>query len=100
MIAMGCRLQRFSPACAGNGSLAPAPEEALPVQPRVCGERTPFASRTAPLIGSAPRVRGTANRRHEYAGVGRFSPACAGNGSTYTIIAFRLTVQPRVCGER
>ncbi len=50
--------------------------------------------------GSAPRVRGTGATKAAAEMAGRFSPACAGNGSRSTIARRPTTVQPRVCGER
>src|SRR5690606_11048682 len=51
--------RRFSPACAGNGPCAPRTPSALPVQPRVCGERAHGPELRKSEGGSAPRVRGT-----------------------------------------
>ena len=75
------RLNRFIPACAGNGgslgarartaTVHPrvcgdglAPGSALggsPVHPRVCGERSVSKLWANPYFGSSPRVRGTAD---------------------------------------
>ncbi len=52
--------ERFSPACAGNGSGNVLFSASTTVQPRVCGERAFLAIPAAPYFGSAPRVRGTA----------------------------------------
>ncbi len=50
--------------------------------------------------GSAPRVRGTPAEARSRPGLRRFSPACAGNAAPRRTCSRRLTVQPRVCGER
>ncbi len=93
-------LQRFSPACAGNGEYMTERARAMAVQPRVCGERASCIISSGGLRGSAPRVRGTARievRKRDYL---RFSPACAGNGGFPPRPGTVKTVQPRVCGER
>ena len=95
---MGAR--RFSPACAGNGPGKPQGSRAGPVQPRVCGERQTRRHKRAYGRGSAPRVRGTAAHGRPDRPEGRFSPACAGNGSWATRSSVMASVQPRVCGER
>ena len=91
---------RFIPACAGNGhavSLSPPPS---PVHPRVCGERFYGREHPGPLIGSSPRVRGTARARARRSSPKRFIPACAGNGRLRAGASGRGPVHPRVCGER
>ena len=71
---------RFSPACAGNGGRA-RPGPFLPsVQPRVRGERSGSRLAHGFFAGSAPRARGTVAKKLLENDVGRFSPACAGNG--------------------
>ena len=92
--------RRFSPACAGNGSASTATRTRRTVQPRVCGERSCPGGRRGRWAGSAPRVRGTVRRALAGRPVRRFSPACAGNGSTGRSKPLRGPVQPRVCGER
>ena len=51
-------------------------------------------------VGSSPRVRGTGARRDQSAAVGRFIPACAGNGPMRFNPTPDQSVHPRVCGER
>ncbi len=51
---------RFSPACAGNGSCPSARLFTVAVQPRVCGERPVNQMCVSVGGGSAPGVRGTA----------------------------------------
>ena len=91
---------RFSPACAGRGSSSGSPAPRSSVQPRVCGERLLEPGRILPGLGSAPRVRGEAGGRRRGPGGRRFSPACAGRGSSTATQPRRSSVQPRVCGER
>ena len=93
-------LERFSPACAGNGGQCAKRRSHAAVQPRVCGERGVESLLPHPPGGSAPRVRGTGACRAIRPRRGRFSPACAGNGSISTTPTGILPVQPRVCGER
>ncbi len=54
-----CRIGRFSPACAGNTTLAGALAPIISVQPRVCGEHSVKSPLCSICCGSAPRVRGT-----------------------------------------
>ncbi len=54
-------MRRFSPACAGNGSIQRSAGHARAVQPRVCGERGVPDLFIPAWCGSAPRVRGTAS---------------------------------------
>ena len=91
---------RFSPACAGNGSVRRTMMSSHAVQPRVCGERQVFRSMPSRVFGSAPRVRGTATMVDTVQDAIRFSPACAGNGQKKRSKSTTRTVQPRVCGER
>ena len=91
---------RFSPACAGNGAAGIPAAARRPVQPRVCGERIHRAVRRPRIGGSAPRVRGTVDARPGEQFLERFSPACAGNGTSRCPRRQTRAVQPRVCGER
>ena len=75
----GGRIDRFSPAGAGNVVRKVFVKTAQPVQPRGCGERLrPHPCRML-RCGSAPRVRGTSGTAIGGADEGRFSPAGAGN---------------------
>ena len=91
---------RFSPACAGNGRIGQERVPAPAVQPRVCGERALARQSRFTQVGSAPRVRGTGILGNHDREAQRFSPACAGNGISYSTSGSAVTVQPRVCGER
>ena len=55
-----CGERRFIPACAGNGPEPGSRRRRGSVHPRVCGEREAFAVPERRVIGSSPRVRGTA----------------------------------------
>ena len=91
---------RFSPACAGRGSVWPRLARARAVQPRVCGERSASWAITSARDGSAPRVRGEGRAGASPTWARRFSPACAGRGFRATSYGPSPSVQPRVCGER
>ena len=91
---------RFIPACAGNGVPKPGSGGAAPVHPRVCGERLMAKLDYWGVVGSSPRVRGTARPLPSGSRRSRFIPACAGNGSSSEPRPSRPTVHPRVCGER
>ena len=52
------------------------------------------------MIGSSPRLRGTAHARGRPASQIRFIPAPAGNGSPPAMSAPCTAVHPRACGER
>ncbi len=75
-------------------------EDALPVQPRVRGERATDAVEALFDGGSAPRARGTGSHAGGGRRASRFSPACAGNGGRGLPEQVRSPVQPRVRGER
>ena len=84
----------------GGGSAPRARGTESGIQPRVRGERAVSKPGSLVTRGSAPRARGTA-AAFEWARWGRrFSPACAGNGSTPGSVRTSDTVQPRVRGER
>ena len=54
--------QRITPACAGNSSPWGKTKAAPPDHPRVCGEQPMAVEHKPALLGSPPRVRGTAFR--------------------------------------
>ena len=70
------------------------------VHPRVCGERAVMRAAKRALGGSSPRVRGTHAGTLSDLGFVRFIPACAGNAQSLCSRGRRVTVHPRVCGER
>ena len=70
------------------------------VHPRVCGEQLTIISLTKSLNGSSPRVRGTESPSRRSRRCYRFIPACAGNSTVITRVAWPVAVHPRVCGEQ
>ena len=53
---------RFIPACAGNSPETGDTRHDLTVHPRVCGEQNAQRLIKRQVLGSSPRVRGTAAR--------------------------------------
>ncbi len=89
----------FSPACAGNARSSAISRASASVQPRVCGECVSRGAHSATAAGSAPRVRGMRSSDRNDHTHHRFSPACAGNAEIALAGVTNLPVQPRVCGE-
>ena len=52
---------RIIPACAGNSVRDPVVPARMPDHPRVCGEQGEYPGHLSCLLGSSPRVRGTAS---------------------------------------
>ena len=73
------RLDRFSPAHAGNSRSRRREKSYVSVQPRACGEQAHDVAVEIVVDGSAPRMRGTGQHRNRYPEHARFSPAHAGN---------------------
>ena len=71
--------KRITPACAGNSAETAATLQVIQDHPRVCGEQQAATMPPAQIEGSPPRVRGTEYRRIQAGGIGRITPACAGN---------------------
>ena len=112
-------LVRFSPASAGNTSVARWPGCWCSVQPRERGEHESWSADwqikngSAPrarehtlehhglnrAAGSAPRARGTRHAAPRRCADGRFSPASAGNTRPLQKSSRKPTVQPRERGE-
>ena len=90
---------RISPACAGNTRTRGTSAVDRPDQPRVRGEHHNREIATATDTGSAPRARGTRQRREGVPGDRRISPACAGNTPRSPTRCSTGTDQPRVRGE-
>ena len=98
--ATNINVHRFIPACAGNRLQTVRSLAGQSVHPRVCGEQHDRTIRHHAVVGSSPRVRGTANFYCVVCCLLRFIPACAGNRAVaYLTIATR-SVHPRVCGEQ
>ena len=91
---------RFIPAPAGNGDVAVTHLITVTVHPRACGERPRCIRWVGVVIGSSPRLRGTAPDTLSLGCRFWFIPAPAGNGSTQTLCHSVLPVHPRACGER
>ena len=91
---------RFIPACAGNSAPSPSRCLASSVHPRVCGEQALAAPRPPTVLGSSPRVRGTAQLDSGRGARTRFIPACAGNSTGPQPLLRCPAVHPRVCGEQ
>ena len=93
------RIDRFSPACAGNTWRRESVIGISAVQPRMCGEHTSSGCIGDPVYGSAPHVRGTREKLILDSRAKRFSPACAGNTPATPSLSIERPVQPRMCGE-
>ena len=91
---------RFIPACAGNSHRLVDRYNQQPVHPRVCGEQDSIRRVPLSLVGSSPRVRGTAHFFWGSTNWKRFIPACAGNSKGKTSCRASQSVHPRVCGEQ
>ena len=91
---------RFIPACAGNRRQSMARIGKSWVHPRVCGEQMTCCPILGKFLGSSPRVRGTAFLPGKTVRRLRFIPACAGNRTVITRVAWPVAVHPRVCGEQ
>ena len=72
---------RFIPARAGNRHRHICFRQVPPVHPRACGEQDPLDEIHRRVLGSSPRVRGTACAWSRRICVRRFIPARAGNRS-------------------
>ncbi len=94
------RPNRFIPACAGNRPQIHPNTMLPPVHPRVCGEQAGISPCSECVVGSSPRVRGTACDTGRCARPSRFIPACAGNRPDADASEPSRPVHPRVCGEQ
>ncbi len=91
---------RFTPACAGTGSLGFSVISMDPVHPRVRGDRRVKPNPRDDVPGSPPRARGQGGPGHLGPAVRRFTPACAGTGLPGSRARRRGSVHPRVRGDR
>ena len=91
--------QRVSPACAGNTLCSSLADHFQPGQPRVRGEHFQRQAGNPLNHGSAPRARGTRERRRSCRRRCRVSPACAGNTKSGVHPGRSPPGQPRVRGE-
>ena len=66
----------------------------------MCGEQSVRSKPFRKLMGSSPRVRGTADERAEQAAQMGIIPACAGNRRGSYLFPLLPWDHPRVCGEQ
>ena len=66
----------------------------------MCGEQPIPLCFVYKLIGSPPRVRGTAVCDDDFHYIGRITPACVGNSFASELAAAQTEDHPRVCGEQ
>ena len=66
----------------------------------MCGEQGNAWVCDNALVGSPPRVRGTALFKLPGKRDNRITPACAGNRSSFTVKFSGQGDHPRVCGEQ
>ena len=66
----------------------------------MCGEQPCQCGGNAELVGSPPRVRGTASRKMPVQNFKRITPACAGNRRHTPSNLPAMEDHPRVCGEQ
>ena len=66
----------------------------------MCGEKSGIVVRSAPLLGSPPRVRGKADVLHTINDDFGITPACAGKSCCTLSKACSGWDHPRVCGEK
>ncbi len=92
--------RRFIPAHAGNRQTTSSRSCASSVHPRACGEQSACRTIGGMIIGSSPRMRGTAVIAGGDDGIGRFIPAHAGNSPTGSCAMTGSAVHPRACGEQ
>ena len=68
--------------------------------PRLCGEKTPFCSKSPCIAGSPPPMRGKAHKSSGTAFLIRITPAYAGKSILYNKIRSAFMDHPRLCGEK
>ena len=66
----------------------------------MCGEQKFRSTQMPTVVGSPPRVRGTAVRMGRLPNKSRITPACAGNSGVLQSRPLRSGDHPRVCGEQ
>ena len=66
----------------------------------MCGEQVLFQHLLDFIVGSPPRVRGTAYEQADVFAGYRITPACAGNRTWKTKVTPSKRDHPRVCGEQ
>ena len=94
------RKPRITPARAGNRSWRMAEKTLQKDHPRACGEQKRPAAAGRRLLGSPPRVRGTARPLAVAAAPIGITPARAGNRAQAAPLFCRQRDHPRACGEQ
>ena len=94
-VAMG-----ITPAYAGKRWPSESPCPPCRDHPRVCGEKSPICLDSLPLVGSPPRMRGKALRRHQGSHRTGITPAYAGKRQMWSMLLASARDHPRVCGEK
>ena len=91
---------RITPACAGNSDIRIFCAICEGDHPRVCGEQSCPPNIDICILGSPPRVRGTAWSTAVLRVSSRITPACAGNSPFSAPSNSDCGDHPRVCGEQ
>ena len=92
--------QGITPARAGNRLPARIVGNIWQDHPRACGEQELIQMYVANLLGSPPRVRGTAGHPPWYGYAVRITPARAGNSPSVCPAHTGCWDHPRACGEQ
>ena len=95
-----CVTCRITPAHAGNSAATGSWCRYLRDHPRACGEQYPLFDFTVVLVGSPPRMRGTALIFDGIKGKLRITPAHAGNSGKAWHHLHGRRDHPRACGEQ
>ena len=90
----------ITPACAGNSAAITFLISGGKDHPRVCGEQVDSLTWFEEVVGSPPRVRGTACLCDCVAQAWGITPACAGNRPPEIPCKSGTPDHPRVCGEQ
>ena len=94
------KINRITPACAGNSLAIICDVQIVGDHPRVCGEQNIDIILEPASGGSPPRVRGTESGAGMIGQGNRITPACAGNSSYCRYSCGGGEDHPRVCGEQ
>ena len=97
--AVGVRLGRYNPACAGTTSVRVVSRCRATIQPRVCGDYGLVCAFLLLTFDTTPRVRGLRSLCHQAVQPDRYNPACAGTTRSVMVVCIKKTIQPRVCGD-
>ena len=91
---------RFIPTHVGNGGASASAAESAAVHPHACGERAKALMMPRFVVGSSPRMWGTAHGLGQDTDQWRFIPTHVGNGQLMTDSEPSNAVHPHACGER